>query len=124
MNKYSGVDYFAIADLLSDEEKLVQESIRDFVSADVIPIIEEHYQKSSFPRELVPKLGELGVFGITLPEKYGCPNLNNICYGLAMQELERGDSGLRSFASVQSSLVMYPIFTFGSENQKNKWLPS
>jgi glutaryl-CoA dehydrogenase len=124
MNKFSGVDYFAIADLLSDEEKLVQESIRDFVSSDVIPIIEEHYQKSTFPRELVPKLGELGVFGITLPEKYGCPNLNNVCYGLAMQELERGDSGLRSFASVQSSLVMYPIFTFGSENQKDKWLPS
>ena len=124
MSKFSGVDYFSISELLSDEEKLVQESIRDFVSADVIPIIEEHYQNGTFPREIVQKLGELGVFGITLPEKYGCPNLNNICYGLAMQELERGDSGLRSFASVQSSLVMYPIFTFGSENQKDKWLPS
>ena len=122
MSKYLGVDYFSLADLLSDEEKLVQESIRDFVSADVIPVIEEHYQNGTFPRELVSKLGELGVFGITLPEQYGCPNLNNICYGLAMQELERGDSGLRSFASVQSSLVMYPIFTFGSEEQKNKWL--
>ena len=123
MSKFSGVDYFNISDLFSDEEKLVQESVRDFVSTDVIPIIEDHYQKGTFPNELVKKLGNLGVFGITLPEKYGCANLNNIAYGLAMQELERGDSGLRSFASVQSSLVMYPIFTFGSEEQKEKWLP-
>ena len=116
-------DYFNISDLLTEEEKLVQSSIRDFVDSDVLPIIEGHYQAATFPKDLIPKLGELGVFGITLPEKYGCPNLNNVAYGLAMQELERGDSGLRSFASVQSSLVMYPIFTFGSEEQKDKWLP-
>lgn len=120
--KFNGVDYFKIDELLSDEEKMVQESIRTFVDNDVIPIIEDYYQSAEFPSEIIPKLGELGVFGITLPEKYGCPNLSNIAYGLAMQELERGDSGLRSFASVQSSLVMYPIYTFGSEKQKETWL--
>jgi len=123
MNKFRGVDYFNIEELLTEEERLVRDSIREFVSNDVIPIIESHYQSATFPHELVPKLGELGVFGITLPEEYGCANLNNVAYGLAMQELERGDSGLRSFASVQNSLVMYPIYTFGSENQKLKWLP-
>lgn len=123
MHKFSGIDYYNIADLLTDEEKLVQDSVRTFVDSAVIPVIEKHYQDGTFPMELIPKLGELGIFGITLPEKYGCPNLNNISYGLAMQELERGDSGLRSFASVQNSLVMYPIFTFGNEEQKNKWLP-
>lgn len=123
MNKFSGIDYYNIEDLFSEEEKLVQNSVRDFVSNDVIPVIEKHYQESTFPFDLIPKLGELGVFGITLPEEYGCPNMNNVSYGLAMQELERGDSGLRSFASVQSSLVMYPIFTFGSNEQKQKWLP-
>lgn len=121
--KFNGVDYFKMDELLSEEEKMVQESVRAFVDNDVIPIIEEYYQSAKFPLELIPKLGELGVFGITLPENYGCPNLSNIAYGLAMQELERGDSGLRSFASVQSSLVMYPIFTFGSEKQKEIWLP-
>lgn len=123
MNKFRGVDYFNLEELLTEEERLVRDSIREFVSNNVIPIIESHYQSATFPHELVPKLGELGVFGITLPEEYGCANLNNVAYGLAMQELERGDSGLRSFASVQNSLVMYPIYTFGSENQKLKWLP-
>ena len=123
MNKFLGVDYYDIIFLLTEEEKLVQSSIREFVSAEIIPIIEKHYQDATFPFDVIPKLGELGVFGITLPEEYGCSNLNNIAYGLAMQELERGDSGLRSFASVQNSLVMYPIFTFGSENQKQSWLP-
>lgn len=122
MNRFSEVDYFNINELLTEEEKLVKDSVRSFVDADVLPIIEKHYQNNSFPLELIPKLGELGIFGITLPEKYGCANLNNLAYGLAMQELERGDSGLRSFASVQSSLVMYPIFTFGTEEQKVKWL--
>ncbi len=116
-------DYFNITELLTEEEKLVQNSVRDFVNSDVVPIIEKHYQESTFPQELIAKLADLGVFGITLPEKYGCANLNNVAYGLAMQELERGDSGLRSFASVQNSLVMYPIFTFGSEEQKDNWLP-
>ncbi len=123
MKKFKSVDYFNISNLLSEEEKLVQESIRSFVDAEVIPIIEESYQEGKFPFELIPKLAELGVFGMTLPEKYGCAGMNNLAYGLVNQELERGDSGLRSFISVQSSLVMYPIFTFGSEEQKTKWLP-
>ena len=123
MNKFTGVDYYNISDLLTEEEKLVQNSVREFVDEKVIPVIENHYQNATFPMDLIPQLGELGVFGITLPEKYGCANLNNVSYGLAMQELERGDSGFRSFASVQSSLVMYPIFTFGNEEQKIKWLP-
>jgi len=123
MEKFNGVDYFNIKSLLTDEETLVQQSVREFVDDNVLPIIEEHYMKGTFPLELIPQLGELGVFGITLPEKYGCANMNNVAYGLVMQELERGDSGLRSFASVQSSLVMYPIYTFGSETQKEKWLP-
>ena len=123
MEKFNGVDYYNIKGLLTEEEILVRQSVREFVDDKVLPIIEEHYMNGTFPRELIPQLGELGVFGITLPEKYGCANMNNVAYGLAMQELERGDSGLRSFASVQSSLVMYPIYTFGSEEQKIKWLP-
>lgn len=117
------IDYYNIADLLTEEEKLVQTSVREFVDEDVIPIIEEYYLNGKFPLELIPKMGELGLFGITLPQKYDCPDLNNVAYGLAMQELERGDSGIRSFASVQNSLVMYPIFTFGNDQQKDKWLP-
>lgn len=123
MQKFVGVDYFNIEDLLSEEEIMVRDSVRKFVDDNVIPIIEDHYQKATFPMDLIPKLGELGVFGMTLPQKYGGAELNNVAYGLAMQELERGDSGVRSFASVQSSLVMYPIYTFGSDEQKEKWLP-
>jgi len=123
MKKFESVDYFNISNLLSEEEKLAQNSVRDFVDAEVIPIIDEYYQEAKFPFQLIPKLAELGVFGMTLPEKYGCAGMNNLAYGLVNQELERGDSGLRSFLSVQSSLVMYPIFTFGSETQKTKWLP-
>jgi glutaryl-CoA dehydrogenase len=123
MKKFEAVDYFNINNLLSEDEKLVQESVRSFVDTEVIPIIEESYQDAKFPFELIPKLAELGVFGMTLPEEYGCAGMNNLAYGLVNQELERGDSGLRSFLSVQSSLIMYPIFTFGSEEQKQKWLP-
>lgn len=123
MKKFEAVDYFDINNLLSEDEKLVQESVRSFVDTEVLPIIEESYQDAKFPFELIPKLAELGVFGMTLPEEYGCAGMNNLAYGLVNQELERGDSGLRSFLSVQSSLVMYPIFTFGSEEQKQKWLP-
>lgn len=123
MKKFEAVDYFNINNLFSEEEKLVQQSIRAFVNAEVIPIIEDCYQEAKFPFQLIPKLAALGVFGMTLPEKYGCAGMNNIAYGLVNQELERGDSGLRSFLSVQSSLVMYPIFAFGSEAQKMKWLP-
>ncbi|NOX16829.1 MAG: acyl-CoA dehydrogenase, partial [Chlorobi bacterium] len=103
--------------------KLVRDTVRDFVSGRVIPIIEEHYRDEKFQFHLVKEMAELGVFGITLPQKYDCAEMNNVAYGLAMQELERGDSGIRSFASVQSSLVMYPIYTFGSDEQKDFWLP-
>lgn len=117
------VDYFDVESLYSEEEKLVRDSVRDFVDNEVIPIIEKHNRESTFPFHLVPKMAEMGLFGPTLPAKYGCAELNNVAYGLIMQELERGDSGIRSFASVQSALVMYPIYTFGSEEQKDFWLP-
>ncbi len=122
MEKFKSLDYYNIEELLSEEEKLVRDSIREFVSNEVLPIIEKHYREGTFPLHLIPKLAELGVLGITLPEKYGCSEMNNVIYGLVMQELERGDSGLRSFVSVQNSLVMYPIYTFGSEEQRLKWL--
>lgn len=123
MQKFTGVDYFDVESLLNEDEKMVRNSVREFVDVEIIPIIEKHYRENSFPMHIIPKLGELGLFGITLPQKYGCAEMNNVVYGLVMQELERGDSGVRSFVSVQSSLVMYPIFTFGSEEQKDYWLP-
>jgi glutaryl-CoA dehydrogenase len=122
-SNFKGVDYFNVDDLLSEEEKMVRNTIRDFVSEKVIPVIEKHNRECTFPMELIPQMGELGMFGATLPEKYGCAGMNNVAYGLIMQELERGDSGVRSFASVQSGLVMYPIYAFGSEEQKSYWLP-
>ncbi len=123
MAKYIGVDYFDIESLYSEDEKMVRDSVRDFVDEEVLPIIEKHNRESTFPTHLIPKMAEMGLFGPTLPAKYGCAELNNVAYGLIMQELERGDSGIRSFASVQSALVMYPIFAFGSEEQKDFWLP-
>ncbi len=123
MEKYLGVDYFNLDSLLSEEEKMVRDSVREFVSDEIIPIIEQYNRESKFPFQLVPKMAELGIFGSTLPAKYGCAEMNNVAYGLVMQELERGDSGVRSFVSVQSALVMYPIFTFGSDEQKDFWLP-
>lgn len=123
MHKFQGVDYYNIESLLSEEELLVRNTVREFVDDNVIPIIEKHNRAGTFPLDLVPKMAELGMFGPTLPAKYGCAEMNNVAYGLVMQELERGDSGVRSFASVQSGLVMYPIFTFGSEEQKDYWLP-
>lgn len=123
MKKYTGVDYYNVTYLLSEEEKMIRDTIREWVSEEVIPIIEDYNRNAKFPMHLIPKMAELGIFGPTLPVKYGCAELNNVAYGLIMQELERGDSGIRSFASVQSALVMYPIFTFGSEEQKDKWLP-
>jgi glutaryl-CoA dehydrogenase len=122
MNKFIGVDYFNIDSLLSEEELMIMNTVREFVSEEVIPIIEEYNRESKFPNLLIPKMAEMGLFGPTLPAKYDCAELNNVAYGLIMQELERGDSGIRSFASVQSALVMYPIYTFGSEQQKDKWL--
>ena len=123
MNKFNGVDYFQLESLYSEEEILVRNTVREFVDNEVIPVIEKHYMAGTFPFDLIPKMAEIGVFGPTLPQKYGCAEMNNVAYGLVMQELERGDSGVRSFASVQSGLVMYPIFTFGSEEQKDFWLP-
>ncbi len=120
---YQGVDYYQLDDLFTEEEKAIRDTVRDFVSNEVIPVIEKYNQEMKFPKELIPKMAELGIFGPTLPPEYGGMGINNVSYGLIMQELERGDSGIRSFASVQSGLVMYPIYTFGSEEQKKYWLP-
>jgi glutaryl-CoA dehydrogenase len=116
-------DFFNIDSSLSEEERAVRDSVRRFVDEQILPIIGDCYVEGRFPKEIVPGLAELGVFGANLPEEYGCAGLNNVAYGLIMQELERGDSGVRSFASVQGALVMYPIFAFGSEEQKRHYLP-
>lgn len=116
-------DFYNIDFALSEEERAVRDSIRSFVDDKVIPIIGDAYIEGKFPRQIVPEMGELGVFGANLPEEYGCAGLNNVSYGLINQELERGDSGVRSFASVQGSLVMYPVYAFGSEEQKKHYLP-
>jgi glutaryl-CoA dehydrogenase len=123
MSRFQGVDYFHLDELLSEDELMVRKTVRDYVDQKVLPIIEKHYEEGTFPLNLVPQMAELGLFGSTLPAKYGCAEMNNVAYGIVMQELERGDSGIRSFASVQSALVMYPIFTFGSQRQKDYWLP-
>ncbi|MBP1657373.1 MAG: gcdH, partial [Bacteroidetes bacterium] len=123
MQKFQGVDYYNADQLLSEEEILVRNTVRQFVDDRVLPVIEEHYRAGTFPVALIQSMAELGLFGATLPAQYGCAGMNNVAYGLAMQELERGDSAVRSFASVQSALVMYPIFAFGSEAQKDFWLP-
>jgi glutaryl-CoA dehydrogenase len=123
MEKFRGVDYYGIDALLSEDERMVRDAIRDWVEAEYLPIVTEHHRQGTFPVALLPKLGELGVFGATL-KGYGCAGLNNVAYGLIMQELERGDSGLRSAASVQSALVMYPIHAYGSDAQKERWLPA
>jgi len=117
------LDFYNIDSVLSEEERAVRDSVRRFVDERVLPIIGEAYVAGRFPRELIPEMGELGVFGANLPEEYGCAGLNNVQYGLIMQELERGDSGVRSFASVQGALAMYPIYAFGSEEQRKRWLP-
>ncbi len=118
------LDFYNIDSVLSEEERAVRDSVRRFVDERVLPIIGEAYVQGRFPKELIPEMGALGVFGANLPEEYGCAGLNNVQYGLIMQELERGDSGVRSFASVQGALAMYPIFAFGSEAQKRKYLPT
>jgi glutaryl-CoA dehydrogenase len=120
---FKGVDFFRIDELLSNEEQMVRDTVRRFVDEKVNPIIDRHFEAGTFPLELVPQMAELGLLGGNLPEEYGCANMNNVAYGLVMQELERGDSGLRSFVSVQGALVMYPILEFGSEEQKRRWLP-
>ena len=117
------LDFFNIDSALSEEERAVRDSVRHFVDERVLPIIGDCYVEGRFPKELIPEMAELGVFGANLPEEYGCAGLNNVAYGLIMQELERGDSGVRSFASVQGALAMYPIYAFGSEEQKKQYLP-
>ncbi|MGA8101990.1 MAG: acyl-CoA dehydrogenase family protein [Candidatus Acidiferrales bacterium] len=122
MPSFSGVDYLELDSLLTDEEKLARQTARQFVDDQILPIIEECNREGRFPKELIPQMAELGFFGASL-QGYGCAGMSNVEYGLVTQELERGDSGLRSFVSVQSALVMYPIHAFGSDEQKNKWLP-
>jgi len=121
--KFHGVDFYNLDGLLSEEARAVRDTVRAWVDDNVLPIIGECYVEGRFPKQLIPGMAELGLFGANLPEEYGCAGLDNVAYGLIMQELERGDSGVRSFASVQGGLVMYPIYAFGSDEQKKKWLP-
>jgi glutaryl-CoA dehydrogenase len=120
---FKGVDYFEMDDLLTEEERMVRDMTRDFVTDAVMPVIEEAYENAVFPKHLIGQVGELGMLGANLPEEYGCAGLGPIAYGLICQELERGDSGLRSFVSVQGSLAMWPIFAYGTEEQRQRWLP-
>ncbi len=120
---FTGVDFYDTDSLLQEEERAVRDTVRRWVDEEVLPIIAEHYIEGTFPMQLVSQMAELGLFGANLPAKYDCAELNNVAYGLIMQELERGDSGVRSFASVQGALVMYPIYEFGSEEQRQEWLP-
>jgi glutaryl-CoA dehydrogenase len=122
-DNFKSPDYFGVDEMLTDEHKLIRESVRQYIKSEISPIIEEYADKAEFPQHIVKQLGELGCFGPTVAEKYGGGGLDYISYGLMMQELERGDSGVRSTASVQGSLVMYPIEAFGSEEQKMKYLP-
>src|SRR4030088_1748099 len=122
MSSFRGVDYLLIDSLFNEQELLVRQTARQFVEDRVLPVIRDCFREARFPRELIAEMGRLGFFGANL-EGYGCAGMSNVEYGLVMQELERGDSGLRSFVSVQGALVMYPIFTCGSEEQKSRWLP-
>jgi|TARA_B110001454_G_scaffold54031_2_gene52974 glutaryl-CoA dehydrogenase len=121
--KNFGPDFYNLSELLTDEELLIQKTANEFVKTEFMPLIRENYENGTFPMELIPKLGELGFMGSSLPEQSGGAGVSNVAYGLILHELERGDSGLRSFASVQGSLVMYPIHAYGSDDQKAKWLP-
>jgi glutaryl-CoA dehydrogenase len=122
-DSFTSPDYFNVDELLTEEQKLIRESVRNYVKKEISPIIEEYAQKAEFPQQIVRQLGEMGCFGPTIPVEYGGGGLDYISYGLMMQELERGDSGVRSTASVQGSLVMFPIYAYGSEEQRKKYLP-
>ncbi len=122
-DQYEAPDYYLIDELLSDEHKLIRDSVRAWVKKELSPVIEEYAQRAEFPKEFIPQLADLGCFGPTIPAEYGGAGLDYISYGLMMQEIERGDSGIRSTASVQGSLVMYPIYAYGSEEQRKKYLP-
>ena len=119
----SPTDFYDVRSLLTGEERMVAETVARFVEEQVLPIIPKAFDEHRFPKELVPELASMGLLGCTI-HGYDCAGINNVCYGLICQELERGDSGLRSFVSVQSSLVMWAIYTFGSEEQKQRWLPA
>jgi glutaryl-CoA dehydrogenase len=123
MSRFTGVDFYEIDSLLSEEERQIRDHVRGWVEDRYLPLVEKAYEEAYFPAEIIPEVAEMGLLGATLPEKYGCAGVNPTAYGLAMQELERGDSGLRSFASVQGSLAMWPIYAYGSEEQRTKWLP-
>ena len=122
MTNFVGVDYFNVEELLTEEQRLIRNTVRRFVDEEVLPIIKDAFEAGHFPTELIPKIAQLGLLGATLKE-YGGAGIDSIAYGLAMQELERGDTAIRSFCSVQNGLVIYPIYTFGSEEQKKRWLP-
>jgi glutaryl-CoA dehydrogenase len=123
MTAFTAPDFYDIDSLLSEEERAIRDTVRAWVDDHLMPIIGDCYVTGRFPKELIPGIAELGMLGANLPEEYGCAGLNSVAYGLIMQELERGDSGIRSFASVQGALVMYPIYAFGSDEQKRRWLP-
>ena len=123
MARFNGVDFYQIDSLLHEEEIQIRDHVRGWVEDRFLPVIEDAYENAYFPKDLIPEIAEMGLFGAPLPEKYGCAGVSATAYGLAMQELERGDSGLRSYASVQGSLVMYPIYAYGSEEQRMKYLP-
>src|SRR5260370_16063550 len=122
MSSFRGVDYLLIDSLFNEQELLVRQTARQFVDDRVVPVIRDCFRDARFPRELIPEMGRLGFFGANL-EGYGCAGMSNVEYGLIMQELQRGDSGLRSFVSVQGALVIYPIYTYGSEELKTRLLP-
>lgn len=123
MSQYKAPDYYLLDELIGEEHRLIRDSVRQWVNRELLPIIEEYAQRAEFPRQLLPGMAQLGLFGPTIPEEYGGAGLDYLAYGIMMQELERGDSGIRSTASVQGSLVMYPIYAFGSEEQKRNYLP-
>ena len=122
MGKFKGVDFYHIEGLFSEEERMIRDTVRKFVDDKILPIIEKHNREATFPTHLIPEMGELGLLGANL-QGYGCAGVNDVAYGLIMQELERGDSGIRSFSTVQGSLAMFPIYSFGSADQKEQWLP-
>ena len=124
MEPYRSLDFFGLEERLSEDHLMVRDTVRTWVSERFLPVIADHFEAGTFPTELISEVAQLGVFGANLPEEYGCAGFDNVAYGLICQELERGDSGLRSFVSVQGSLVMWPIFAYGSEEQKQRWLPA
>ena len=121
--KLKGLDYLDVSSNFSDDEIMIQHSVRDFVDKEVAPIIDEHFKNGTFPHELIPQFADMNLLGVNLPEEYNCGGMSHIAYGLVCQELERCDSGIRSFVSVQGSLVMFPIYAYGNEDQRKKWLP-